>query len=57
MKPANATFYGGRKLTTTKFSFFVLKLDKVLRNSIPGKIAYIGQIERVQIDAIKFKRT
>ena len=32
-------------------------LDKVIKNSTPGEIAYIWQIERVQIDAIKFERT
>ena len=32
-------------------------MDKVLKNLIPGKVAYIWQIERVQIDAIKFERT
>ena len=38
------------------FSLF-LNLDKVLKNSTPGKIAYIWQIEQVQRDAIKFKTT
>ena len=32
-------------------------MDKVLKNLNPGKVAYIWQIERVQIDAIKFERT
>ena len=32
-------------------------MDKVLKNSTPGKIAYILQIERVQPDAISFERT
>ena len=32
-------------------------MDKVFKNLIPGKVAYIWQIERVQIDAIKFERT
>ena len=40
-----------------KFSFLYLNMDKVLKNLIPGKVAYIWQIERVQIDAIKFERT
>jgi len=30
---------------------------KVLNNSTPGEMAYIGQIEQVQINAIKFERT
>jgi len=32
-------------------------MDKALKNSIPGKVACIWHIERVQIDAIKFERT
>ena len=32
-------------------------MDKALKNSTPGKVAYICRIERVQIDAIKFERT
>ena len=32
-------------------------MDNVLKNSTPGKVAYICQIERFQIDAIKFERT
>ena len=32
-------------------------MDKVLKNSTPGKIAYILQIERVQPDTISFERT
>ena len=31
--------------------------DKALKNSTPGKVAYIWRIERFQIDAIKFERT
>ena len=30
---------------------------KALKNSTPGKVAYIWRIERFQIDAIKFERT
>ena len=37
-------------------NFVSLNLDKVLKNATPGKIAYNGQIERVQIDALKFER-
>ena len=37
-----------------EFSFLVLKLDK---STTPGKGACICQIERVQIDAIKFEGT
>ena len=32
-------------------------MDKVLKNSTPGKIAYILQSERVQPDATEFDRT
>ena len=32
-------------------------MDKALKNSTPGKVAYIWRIERFQIDAIKFERT
>ena len=38
-------------------SSFFFYLDKVIKNSTPGEIAYIWQIERDQIDAIKFERT
>ena len=34
-----------------------MNLDKVLKNLTPGEIAYISQIERVQIDAITFEKT
>ena len=34
-----------------------VNLDKVLKNSTPGKMAYLWQIERVQIDAFTFQRT
>ena len=34
-----------------------MNLNKILKNSTPGEIAYIWQIERVQIDAIKFEKT
>ena len=57
VKPPNLTFYEGRGQTTTNFSFLFFNLDKVLKNSTPGKVACIWHIERVQIDAIKFKRT
>ena len=32
-------------------------MDKALKNSTPGKIAYIWRIQRLQMDAIKFNRT
>ena len=38
------------------FLFLFLNLDKVLKNSTSGKIAYIWQIEQVQRDATKFER-
>ena len=31
-------------------------MDKALKNSTPGKVAYTWRIERFQIDAIKFER-
>ena len=40
-----------------KFSFLFFTQDKILKNSTPGKIAYIRQIERVQIDTIEFEKT
>ena len=40
-----------------KFSLLYLNMDKALKNSTPGKVAYIWRIERFQIDAIKFERT
>ena len=40
-----------------KFSFLFLNLNKILKNSTPGKVAYLWRIERVQIEAIKFERT
>ena len=39
------------------FSFLYLNMDKALKNSTPGKVAYIGRIERFQIHAIKIERT
>ena len=36
-----------------EFSFPFLNLDKLLKNSTPGKVGYIWQIERVQIQATK----
>ena len=40
-----------------EFSFPFLNLDKILKNTFPGKVAYIWHIERVQVDEIKFERT
>ena len=39
-----------------EFSFLFSNLNKVLKNSNPGKVACFWHIERVQIDAIKFER-
>ena len=41
-----------------KFSFLYFNMDKALKNSTPGKVAYIWRIERfqLQMDAIKFER-
>ena len=38
-----------------EFSIIFLNLNKILKNSAPGKVACIWHIERVQIDAIKFE--
>ena len=40
-----------------RISFLFLNLNKILKNSTPGKVACIWHIERVLIDAIKFERT
>ena len=40
-----------------EFSFLFLNLNKILKNSTPGKVAYLWHIERVQIEAIMFERT
>ena len=32
-------------------------MDKALKNSTPGNVAYIWRIERFQMDAIKFETT
>ena len=40
-----------------EFSFLVLNLTKIFKNSTPGKVVCIWHIERVQIDAIKFEKT
>ena len=34
-----------------------MNLNKILKNSTPGKVAYLWHIERVQIEVIKFERT
>ena len=40
-----------------EFSFLHLNLNRILKNSTPGKVACIWHIERVQMDAIKFEKT
>ena len=50
------TFHRQREHTVTNFSFSP-KLNFLLKNSTPGKFAYIGQGERVGIIAPKFQRT
>ena len=42
---------------TSQGDVFYFNMDKVLKNSTPGKVTYIWQIERFQTDAIKFERT
>ena len=50
MEDVDRTYYD-------KFSLLYLNMDKALKNSTPGKVAYIWRIERFQIDVIKFERT
>ena len=38
-----------------RFSLLYLNMEKALKNSTPGKVAYIWRIERFQIDTIKFE--
>ena len=57
VKPPNATFYEGRGQYDDKFSFSYLNKGKALKNSTPGKVAYILRIKRFPIDVIKFERT
>ena len=52
----NLTFYRQLEHTTTNF-FLPLNLNFFLKNSAPGKFAYIGQSKRVGIIAPKFQRT
>ena len=40
-----------------KFSFLYFNMDKALKISTPGNVAYIWQIERFQRDPIKFEQT
>ena len=40
-----------------KLSFLHLNMDKVVKNSTSGKLAYILRIVQFLIDAIKFDRT
>ena len=42
---------------TTTTSFLHVNMDKALKISTLGNVAYIWRIERFQIDAIKFERT
>ena len=41
VKPPNLPFYGGSGHATTEFSFLLLNLSKILKNSTPGKVACI----------------
>ena len=49
----NSMFYVGQKHKTMIFSFF-LNLDMVLENSIPEKFAYLWQVNRNVIFAMRF---
>ena len=53
--PTHLMHYGGRGHTTTNLPFS--NLNKILKNSNPGKFTCIWHIERVQIDTIMFERT
>jgi len=57
MKPPNAASLWRTWTYYVKFSLLYLNMDKALKNSTPGKVAYIWRIERFQIDAIKFEIT
>ena len=61
VKSPNLPFYGGREQYGDEFSFLFLKLNKILKNSTPGKSPTFdilsGSKSGVQIDAIKFERT
>ena len=39
-----------------KFSLLYLNMEKALKNSTAGEVAYIWRIERFQMDAIRFER-
>lgn len=43
--------------TRRQIPFLFLNPDKVLKNSTPGNVAYIWQIEWVRIDEIQFEKT
>ena len=43
--------------TRQRFSFLFSNLNKILKNSTPGKAACIWAIERAQINATTFERT
>ena len=40
-----------------RISLHLFSLNKILKNSTPGKVACMWHTERIQIDAIKFERT
>ena len=52
----NFAFYRQREHTTTNFSRLSLNLNIFLKNSNPGKFAFIGQSERVVIIALQFQK-
>ena len=53
VQPPNATFQRGRGHWQWQI-FLYLNMDKSLKNSTPGKVAYIWRTERFQIDAMEF---
>ena len=48
--------YDVKPPTTTNFPSSFFNLNKILKNSTPGKVACNWHIERVQIHPIKFER-
>ena len=56
VRPPNAMFYGGCEHPTTNFPSSFWTCTYSFRIRLQEKIAYILQIERIQIEGIKFER-